>query len=558
MTKSGCVMIWISGAVFFLCLVMPVSKVYALAESTGPGGSNVQALHQLGLTGEGINVAVIGQANTRVTHEAFKDTNGISHASWYDFTDQNDYEPISHDTWVAGVAASRGGASYPDDKGAAPGADIYSAKITRPVSPTDPNRVVALTWIDDALDTLINQHSCRVVVSGIAFSVGPQTTPNGQSEYTLLYDYYAYEENVIFANAAGNVPSRITVFGDAYNGITTGGLILTDANDEQSYLKIGSLTASGTTDDGRRKPDIVAPSQMQTMPSGGTWYTWTAAGGETSLSAPHIAGVAAVLLQYADSTTTQDDDGHNEVIKAVIVNSTFPNILDRSGLPTNPADSNNVWHEDRGYGRIDALRAYQLLGSPRIVPGDVNQPKGWAYETMTNKNQTDTYSIEGQKNDRLVLTVTWNRKPTREWISSQQRWGYSDETSQKFNVNLTIKNSNGVILFSESESLNNLEKVDILLPDDDTYEVKLKNPGTKRNRSYALAFELLPPIPGDFDVNYIVNYDDLDRIANEWLMIGIGLDEDLWPDGSNSINFGDFAVFASYWQDFDPAYYDQL
>ena len=87
--KSSCLSVW--GVVFalFLSFVIFTSKIYALVESTALGGSNVQALHQSGLTGEGINIAVISSANTRVTHEAFKDTYGISHASWYDFTDEN-------------------------------------------------------------------------------------------------------------------------------------------------------------------------------------------------------------------------------------------------------------------------------------------------------------------------------------------------------------------------------------------------------------------------------------------------------------------------------------
>ncbi len=61
-------------------------KAYGLDESTGPGGSNSIAVHQLGDTGEGVNVGLISAGNVRTTHEAFKDANGISHAFNYDFS----------------------------------------------------------------------------------------------------------------------------------------------------------------------------------------------------------------------------------------------------------------------------------------------------------------------------------------------------------------------------------------------------------------------------------------------------------------------------------------
>ena len=138
---------YIYRAVFFiiagaaLCPHTLMPKAHGLAESTGPDGSNAKAVHALGETGEDVNVGLISAKNTRTTHEAFKDSNNIVHAFHYDFTDEDLYEPDSHDTWVAGVVASRGGASHPNDIGVAPGVDIHSAKVTRgepaPVTPTE-------------------------------------------------------------------------------------------------------------------------------------------------------------------------------------------------------------------------------------------------------------------------------------------------------------------------------------------------------------------------------------------------------------------------------------
>jgi hypothetical protein len=514
-------------------------KAHGLAESTGPDGSNAKAVHELGETGEDINVGLIGISNILTTHEAFKNVNGQSRAFNHDFTGDG-ISISSHDTWMAGIAASDGGLYHPNDIGVAPGVDIHSARVV------DNNGVLSSTYLTNTLDGpngLITKYNCRVIMTGFMVS---GIDPNGQSYWTKMYDYYAYKYDVVFANASGKDYTHPVVFGDAYNGITTGGLVVTDPD---VYLKVGTNSNSGPTVDGRRKPDLAAPSQNQTMPSGGgdtSWYEWTTPDGATSLSTPHSAGVAALLLGLADDSN-DPNDGHNEVIRAVIVNSTFPNIKDEFGNPTNPADPNKTWDPNRGYGRIDALRAYELLDSNQVLP-DVNitEEKGWAYATMTNSFEEDSYRIYGEKNERLVLTVTWNRL-----IDSN----YAEETP-KFNLNLTIKDPNDQTIFSETDANNNLEKVDLLLPSDGMYKVVLKNTTDKKPRSYALAFERFVPIPGDFEpIDYIVDYNDMATFSEQWLWTGENLQADLFDDDSNIVNLPDFAEFASHWLETDGRYY---
>lgn len=385
---------------YVLCPVFFGARAYGLAGSTDTNGSNAQAVHALGETGVGVNAGFISQGNTRITHEAFADPCGISHAFNYDFGDDG-INIIDHDTRMSGILASRGGASYPDNIGVAPGVDLHNARVVTNAGTTN------ILRMSNALNELVINRNCLVIMTGIALS----ETADGQSDYARLYDYYAYEYNTFFANAAGNTPTEILIFGDAFNGITTGGL---NASAGDVYDYVGSLSGSGPTIDGRRKPDLAGPSQNQLMPYALSDTSWTVSpshlsGGYTSFSTPHTAGVAALLLGLADDTAEPNDD-ENEVIKAVIVNSTFPNINDRGNIPTYPADPCNVWHPQRGYGRLDALRAYNLLNSAKVTAGPViSQQRGWAYETMNN-NGNRSYYIEGSRNHRLVLTVTWNRK----------------------------------------------------------------------------------------------------------------------------------------------------
>jgi len=196
-------------------VLMP--KVYGLAGSTGPDGSNAQGVHGLGETGEGVNVGVVSLRNTRITHEAFKDPNGVSHAFSYDFTGDG-IAITDHDTYMAGIVASRGGASYPNEIGVAPGANIHSARIA------DDNSNMTNIFLTDALDELIIVQNCRVISTGFQSVL----IPDGDSAWTKIYDYYACEYDVVFANASGNNAPAVTVVGDAYNGITTGGLRVTE------------------------------------------------------------------------------------------------------------------------------------------------------------------------------------------------------------------------------------------------------------------------------------------------------------------------------------------
>jgi hypothetical protein len=313
---------------------------------------------------------------------------------------------------------------------------------------------------------------------------------------------------------------------------------------------VGNVTNPGPTVDGRRKPDVMAPSTYQVAPgySGSSNNYWNPGYGDgaTSWSVPHTAGVAALLLEYANQTV-EPNDGHNEVIKAVIVNSVFPNIDNEMGNPTNPADPNNTWHPERGYGRVDALRAYQTLSAGRIIrDATVTAPAGWAYEIMS-RNTTHTYFIQGLKNERLVLTVTWNR------VINKVDSTYNVDLP-RFNLDVTIKNPSGGAIFSETDDVNNLEKIDLLLPADGNYTVSLKNT-TSKSHDYGLAFEILLPMTGDFNIDYIVDESDLRQMALDWLTAGP--DTDIVPDVPDGmVNWLDFAEFADNWLKIEPKYYN--
>lgn len=520
---------------------------YAQAQSsTAENGSNAQALHSIGITGAGINVGLLSARNVRYSHKAFciSDTDSNSRVHNYDFSGMGiDYmtgSPAGHDTWVAGIVASRGWPGFSDAIGAAPGCNIYSGRI-----------LIDTTgyYLEKGLDDFTNKYNCKVFLIPLMLT----DDANGNTIYSKILDYYAYNKNIIFALAPGNTgygPTRIAVFGDAYNGITTGALI-----DEPNtiYSRVGASSLPGPTIDGRKKPDIVAPGSSQITPSisDDLSYYPTIKDGATSFSIPQTAGIAALLLQYAKSTTDTDDE-KNIVIKAAIVNSTMPNIRDKSGSFTDPA--NRVWDPNRGYGRIDALKAYQTLSAGRIIKDMLStSAKGWAYDTM-NQGETHSYFITGKKNQRLLVTVTWNRAIAKTWSNKNRSYDYN-EPLPLFKMDMFINKADDENIFYLEGNNNNLEKADFILPVDGNYAVVLSNttnePG--KSRDYALAFELLDPLTGDFCQDYIVNNKDLSQLALDWLNTSSGLATDIIPD--NHVNILDFGEFAENWMRIDRRYY---
>ncbi len=535
-----------------VCLHFLTDNAYGLSESTGPGGSNAQQVHDVyGQTGQGIKVGIMSVQNVYLPHQAFWNTTIHNMATTGLSTDPN-----WHDTMLAGVLASDPcQVSRQYQKGAAPGIEIYSMRVGN---------------ILEALQTLIDVNDCRVIVTGFQLSTGDA---DGNSFTTLMYDYYACQQNIIFATGAGNKDARypslvtISVPGDAYNGITTGGIILNDPLDQTAYRRIGSSSLPGPTDDNRKKPDVAAPSAAQTVPSSGGYNIWSntdgpgGTTGATSWAAPHTAGISALLLGLADSTAGEPDDNMHQVIKAVIVNSTFGNITDSDGNPT----TGDVFNFNRGYGRVDALRAYETLSQPKVQKDTPTaQQKGWAFDNIDPNGGGDSvhdYYIAASRGQRFRVTLAWDRMV--EWEDKRRTPGnnkdgviqYDELSTSLADLDLEVYEPNGLNpIFAGTATNDNLEKFDFPVDVTGEYKVSIVNNSASEAANYGLALELLAQIPGDFYPNdYIVDSNDLSVLTGQWLFSGIGLAADLFPD--DHIDLLDFAVFAGNWLKIEAAYY---
>ncbi|HPS56298.1 MAG TPA: hypothetical protein PLP05_11935, partial [Sedimentisphaerales bacterium] len=234
------------------------------------------------------------------------------------------------------------------------------------------------------------------------------------------------------------------------------------------------------------------------------------------------------------------------------------NINDKLNENTYPAMTENTWQYQRGYGRGDCLRSYELIKSPKILPNQTTtNMKGWSYKCLS-PGQSNTYKVYIHANCRLVATLAWNRRV--EWVDYNNNDILNSGELSGYLANLDLEiyePSNTTSVFSENvNGLNpddNVEKCDILVKKSGVYTIIIKNKSANgESASYGLAFEVLEPVKGDLEpIDYVVDIQDLQRMSQSWLV----KDSDIDLAENGMIDFTDFSVLMNCWLNSDPKYY---
>ncbi|WP_248958802.1 S8 family serine peptidase [Sphaerisporangium perillae] len=308
----------------------------ALLASTGPAEPNVAllgapALWDLGHRGQGVVVATL-DTGVDATHPDLAGRYRGGANSWYDPNGEHPSTPIDvsgHGTATMGVMV--GGDAGGTAIGIAPDAKWIAAKIFNDRGTATAGGIhLAIQWLMDPDGNPDTADAPDVVNNSWTGSAGG-----------CALDFQLDLRNL---RAAGILP----VFAAGNSGPTAGS-VYAPANNAEAFA-VGATDNAGVLDPssgrgpspcaGAAAPRLTAPGVNITTTD--LYGLYTVASG-TSLSAPHAAGALALLL-----SAYPDLDADRQA--AALQNSAVD-----LGAPG--------FDNDHGYGRLDALAAYQWLAS---------------------------------------------------------------------------------------------------------------------------------------------------------------------------------------------------
>jgi hypothetical protein len=279
-------------------------------------------------TGKGVIIAVL-DGEVDINHPDLKGR--VVHKRNY--TNEEWDNPHPHGTHVAGIIAGNG-SKY---KGMAPGAEIWSYKIF-PTQPGEPTESRGADAIEDVVKDM--QQEKRLRIANCSWGVASPTL-DGNSVVSETAER-ATKLGLVLVKSAGNDgikrpgPGSITLPADA-----RGDVIVVGASSRDS-AKVMPFSSQGPTSDNRPKPDILAPGeQIMSAKPGGSHNAQSG----TSMAAPHIAGIAALILErYPKLQPLQ--------VKRILMQS------------AKKLDSSEYDENAQGAGLVDAVKALQIAGQP--------------------------------------------------------------------------------------------------------------------------------------------------------------------------------------------------
>jgi hypothetical protein len=178
-------------------------------------------------------------------------------------------------------------------------------------------------------------------------------------------------------------------------------------------------SSRGPTENGRCKPDLIAPGNCLVASAAGD-QDYEVSGTWSSFATPITAGVAGLLVQ----TARQDrrlaglvsPEGGNCALKAILMTSATKLPFWHKGRLTTEDDHESPLDYAQGAGMVNAVRAHQVLVAGRAGPGIV-APTGWDLNQVGGNQAQQVYRmvVSEPANRMLTATLTWNRHYDRQY-----------------------------------------------------------------------------------------------------------------------------------------------
>ena len=248
-------------------------------------------------------------------------------------------DPNGHGTHVAATIAGEGDAR-PDRRyrGVAPAAGLVGLRVLNAAgSGSMSDFIAALQWV------VLNRATYGIEV--VNASLGAEGCSNGLDASSVAVDN-AVTAGLTVVVAAGNEgPGSCTIGapGAARNAVTAGAM----ADLGVGGFSLAGFSSRGPTQDGRPKPDVVAPGVSVTSAAAGTSSLY-ATGSGTSMASPFVAGTALLMLDANPSLTPAQ-------VKAAMTSTA----VDWGSTGADP---------EYGFGRLDAYAAIKAGGASISAP----------------------------------------------------------------------------------------------------------------------------------------------------------------------------------------------
>ena len=295
------------------------------------------------------------------------------------------------------------------------------------------------------------------------------TTVSEQESIDTAYDNYAAEYSTLFVSGVGD-SGGVNPPATGYNGLGVG-----------AY---GGATSTGPTpDNGRAKPDLVAPTQ------------------NTSWATPVIAGAAALLIQAGlrgDGGGATVEAASPITIKALLLNGAIKpgDWTNASPSPLDPRYGAGILNVFNSYKQMTGSRhGYSVAASvatgaahpPTGATATVNALSGWDYDTNTSSTVSDGVNhyyfnvTNGNPAASFTATATlvWNRQQNQTAINI---------------LNLFLYNTaNNHLIASSISTVDNVQHLWVPRLPAGRYDLQVWKAGgagtVSPSETYALAFE---------------------------------------------------------------------